>query len=154
VDSGTDKVYQYDNATSRTSGSQSASTTFALAAGNTNPQGIADPPAPDTMLAPILLRESIAQTQLIRAETPSDFWGMSLAGTNGDNRGLTTPYRSIDDLSHDVLSAFAIDLAPTESLSGLLAYNARPSTLATRRTDNLFGLDLFFASLGEDSSEI
>jgi len=32
VDSGTDKVYQYDNAVSRTSGSQSASTTFALAA--------------------------------------------------------------------------------------------------------------------------
>src|SRR5262249_56658272 len=30
----------------RTSGSQSASTSFALAAGNTNPQGIADPPVP------------------------------------------------------------------------------------------------------------
>jgi hypothetical protein len=29
---------------SRTSGSQSPSTSFALAAGNTNPQGIADPP--------------------------------------------------------------------------------------------------------------
>jgi hypothetical protein len=45
VDNGTDRVYQYDNAASRTSGSQSASTSFALAAGNTNPQGIADPPA-------------------------------------------------------------------------------------------------------------
>ena len=31
---------------SRTSGSQSPSTSFALAAGNTNPQGIADPPVP------------------------------------------------------------------------------------------------------------
>jgi hypothetical protein len=48
VDNGTDRVYQYDNAVSRTSGSQSASTSFALAAGNTNPQDIADPPAPGT----------------------------------------------------------------------------------------------------------
>jgi hypothetical protein len=44
VDSGTDRVYQYDNAVSRTSGSQAASGSFALAAGNANPQGIADPP--------------------------------------------------------------------------------------------------------------
>jgi hypothetical protein len=46
VDSGTDRVYQYNGAATRTSGSQSAAASFALAAGNTNPQGIADPPAP------------------------------------------------------------------------------------------------------------
>jgi DNA-binding beta-propeller fold protein YncE len=46
VDNGTDKVYQYVGAAGRTSGSQTASATFALAAGDTNPQGIADPPAP------------------------------------------------------------------------------------------------------------
>jgi hypothetical protein len=51
VDSGTDKVYQYANARGKTSGSQSAAATFALAAGNTNPQGIADPPPPGSMLA-------------------------------------------------------------------------------------------------------
>ncbi len=45
VDNGTDRVYQYTAAASRTSGSQSPATSFALAAGNTNPQGIADPPA-------------------------------------------------------------------------------------------------------------
>jgi hypothetical protein len=44
VDNGTDKVYHYVGAASRTSGSQNAAATFALAAGNTNPQGIADPP--------------------------------------------------------------------------------------------------------------
>lgn len=44
VDSGTDRVYQYNAAVGRTSGSQSAATSFALASGNTNPQGIADPP--------------------------------------------------------------------------------------------------------------
>jgi hypothetical protein len=47
VDSGTDRVYQYNAAATRTSGSQSAALTFALAAGNANPQGIADPPAPE-----------------------------------------------------------------------------------------------------------
>jgi DNA-binding beta-propeller fold protein YncE len=49
VDNSTDEVYQYTAAASRTSGSQSAAATFALASGNTNPQGIADPP-PANML--------------------------------------------------------------------------------------------------------
>ncbi len=43
VDASTDRVYQYDGGTSRISGSQVASTSFALASTNTNPQGIADP---------------------------------------------------------------------------------------------------------------
>lgn len=43
VDSGTDRVYEYTNARSRISGSQAAATSFALAAGNTSPQDIADP---------------------------------------------------------------------------------------------------------------
>ena len=50
VDSGTDKVYQYTAAASRTSGSQTAAATFALAPGNTNPQDIADPPVPGSQL--------------------------------------------------------------------------------------------------------
>jgi streptogramin lyase len=45
VDNGTNKVYDYTAAASRTSGSQNAASTFALAANNTNPQGLADPPA-------------------------------------------------------------------------------------------------------------
>jgi len=52
VDSGTKKVYQYAGAAYRhTGGSQAAAATFALAAGDTNPQGIADPPPADTPLA-------------------------------------------------------------------------------------------------------
>ncbi len=51
VDSATDRVYQYDGAASRTSGSQTPSTSFALAAGNTNPQGIADPPPATALLS-------------------------------------------------------------------------------------------------------
>jgi hypothetical protein len=49
VDSGTDRVYQFNGAAFRTSGSQSAAAYFALAAGNTNPQGIADPPPAGTL---------------------------------------------------------------------------------------------------------
>ncbi len=50
VDSGTDKVYEYVHSRSKTSGSQSAAVAFALAPGNTNPQGIADPPPPGARL--------------------------------------------------------------------------------------------------------
>ncbi len=51
VDSGTDRVYQYTNGRSRTSGSQAASAVFGLAVGNTNPQGIADPPPASSLLS-------------------------------------------------------------------------------------------------------
>jgi hypothetical protein len=51
VDNGTLKVYQYTAAASRTSGSQNAAASFALAANNTNPQGIADPPTAGDVLA-------------------------------------------------------------------------------------------------------
>lgn len=44
VDNATDRVYEFAGAASRTSGSQAPLASFALAAGNTNPQGIADPP--------------------------------------------------------------------------------------------------------------
>jgi hypothetical protein len=50
VDSGTDRVYEYTDARANTSGNQTASATFALASGNTNPQGIADPPLASYML--------------------------------------------------------------------------------------------------------
>jgi hypothetical protein len=50
VDNGTNKVYQYTAAASRTTGSQSAAASFALAANNTNPQGIADPPTAGDLL--------------------------------------------------------------------------------------------------------
>ncbi len=49
VDKGTAIVYQYNAAAGVTSGSLSASSSFALAAGNTNPQGIADPPTGDSV---------------------------------------------------------------------------------------------------------
>lgn len=44
VDSSSDSVYRYNAATAKTSGSLKASSVFALAVANANPQGIADPP--------------------------------------------------------------------------------------------------------------
>jgi hypothetical protein len=52
VDSGTLKVYDYAAAAGRTSGSQAAAATFALAPGDTNPVGIADPPPSGLVLTP------------------------------------------------------------------------------------------------------
>jgi len=53
VDNSTLKVYQYVGAASRTSGSQNAAATFALASGDTNPQGIADPPPESLLTQPV-----------------------------------------------------------------------------------------------------
>jgi hypothetical protein len=60
VGNGTKKVYQYTAAVSLTSGSQTAAATFALAAGDTNPQDIADPPPPGTRIIPAPLPEHAA----------------------------------------------------------------------------------------------
>jgi hypothetical protein len=60
VDNGTDKVYQYVGAASRTSGSQNAAASFVLAAGNTSPQGIAGPPVLGEMNPPAPLRELLS----------------------------------------------------------------------------------------------
>jgi subtilisin-like proprotein convertase family protein len=57
-------------AAGRTSGSQNAAAVFALAAGNTNPQGIADPPPPEMLLA--------------SSPPPALAWGGSASLTPGD----------------------------------------------------------------------
>jgi len=44
IDNRSDRVYQFDAAASRATGSLAPSTSFPLTAANTNPQGIADPP--------------------------------------------------------------------------------------------------------------
>ncbi len=60
VDNGADRVYQYDNAAGVTSGSLTASLSFALAPGNTNPQDIADPPVASASAKPSLRRKKPA----------------------------------------------------------------------------------------------
>ncbi len=86
VDSGTDRVYEYANSRGRNSGTYAATVSFALAAGNTNPQGIADPPPPGdsvqlatSAMAPLMTSKAIdsAFTQLsddfVRSRVGSTF---------------------------------------------------------------------------------
>jgi uncharacterized repeat protein (TIGR01451 family) len=51
VDKGTDRVYQFSAGASRTSGSQSAASSFPLGSGNSSPEGIADPPPASNKVA-------------------------------------------------------------------------------------------------------
>lgn len=65
VDNASNRVFQYADAASRTNGSQLAFASFALAPGNTNPQGIADPPA--TGVAPVV-SASVQSSELAVAQ--------------------------------------------------------------------------------------
>jgi hypothetical protein len=76
VDKGTDRVYQYTAAASRTSGSQTAAATFALAPGDTNPQGIADPPP--HMLLTSAFTPVFQETPAVAAVSGAVSSGMSL----------------------------------------------------------------------------
>jgi hypothetical protein len=93
VDNGTDEVYQYTAAASRTSGSQSAAATFALAPGDTNPQGIADPPPTDMMLT----QATDSASPRIFAAATAPIRLMSPKGLD-----LTTQIPSLPALSLDV----------------------------------------------------
>ena len=68
VDNATDRVYQYNAAATFANGSShAADVAFALAVGNTNPQGIADPPAPSSLLTtetPVLAEPVSAEAAL------------------------------------------------------------------------------------------
>ena len=69
VDSSARFVLRYSAGTSLTSGSSGATVAFALAAGNTNPQGIADPPAPGSGLSagPAAVSDDAAAQTLLAA---------------------------------------------------------------------------------------
>ncbi len=92
VDNGTDKVYQYDAAVGLTSGSRSASSSFVLAAGNTNPQGIADPPAP--IAADSREKETVGSLQV--ASTATLTCPMWNAVVNSDSDAKIEIERDVD----------------------------------------------------------
>ncbi|MFO0810864.1 MAG: Calx-beta domain-containing protein [Gemmataceae bacterium] len=101
VDNVSLKVYQYTGAATRTSGSQSASAKFALAAGNTNPQDIADPPAPEMLLPPMSVAKSTATPlEAPSADGLSVFAGVALASDEPHPaRGVARePFRSPEPL--------------------------------------------------------
>jgi hypothetical protein len=116
VDSGTDRVYQYNAAATFANGSShAANVAFALAAGNTNPQGIADPPAPGSQL--------VTETPVLSAE----------ANLRGNDAALASMY-------YEPLKKVRIDTVrrsesrAVESLTHDLSYTVGAS--ANRSTDN------------------
>jgi len=88
VDSGTDRIYEYSGATGSLSGGLIASKTYALAAGNTNPQGIADPPRPDEM-AEAIESSLVVNEQYIDQQINPYFNAFAATDVNSD--GVTTP---------------------------------------------------------------
>ena len=116
VDSGTDLVYQYNDSAILTSGSQSAAAVFALAAGNTNPQGIADPPSPGSLLA--------GATSSVSAPTASSsmFVPQSVAGVSSSPlRKVTSELTMSDNLvcSESAESRESTDLEGSRTELGL-----------------------------------
>jgi hypothetical protein len=97
VDSGADRVYQYIAAASRTSGSQSAATSFALAAGNTNPQGIADPPSPQASQLIERSRRARPSTELVRVRALDNYLSTEVE-EEGKRRSVTIADRFVDTL--------------------------------------------------------
>ena len=92
VDPGTDRIYQYDAGTARLTGTQEPSVSYALAATNTNPQGIADPLVATLDLAAPQIAGSTASAvagQLVRRDdvvdrTVDELSRLPIAGMTND----------------------------------------------------------------------
>jgi hypothetical protein len=89
VDNVSLKVHQYTGAASRTAGSQNAAATFALNPFDTNPQGIADPPAPGTPLLPDSVTnrpfESVGTENLTARSVPTRIFSPEAVGWLAQN---------------------------------------------------------------------
>ncbi|MCC6491491.1 MAG: hypothetical protein IT424_00535 [Pirellulales bacterium] len=121
VDSGTDRVYQYNAAVGRTSGSQSASSSFALATGNTNPQGIADPPTTEAMLVQRLApahRDAFVLPLTLESLRPQ----LSRTAEREPAGGISSARRTVEPLTSYASSpkpAMGHRLAPADADSAL-----------------------------------
>ncbi len=137
VDNGTDKVYQYVGAASRTSGSQNAGATFALASGNTNPQGIADPPTADMHLTPATV-SSPSNTQVTTASSSTSVPLGGLTPTAAGGR----PTSAADQLFADftLLLTEARNASPSGTFSAPAIWQSIDA-LALQRLDALFNME-------------
>ncbi len=116
VDSGTDRVYQYNAAATFANGSShAADVAFALAVGNTNPQGIADPPARDSLL--------VTDTPILSEPVSAE------AALRGTDAALASMY-------DEPLKKFRVDTVPRSESLGVehntrdLSYTVGASALA------------------------
>jgi sugar lactone lactonase YvrE len=154
VDNGTDKVYQYIGAASRTSGSQNAGATFALAAGNTNPQGIADPPTAEMLLTPT----AVSSRSNSRGTTAASSTSVPSNGVPSNGSPMSAADQLFANLARILSDARN---AYQSELSSVPAMWQNADALALQRLDALLSMeagakgmkkdalmrDLFFASL-------
>ena len=85
VDASTDRVYQYDTATTRLTGIQEPSTFFPLVTGNGNPQGIADPLDAGLSVAEMPLAPATAGSSITMATDRSVIGSLLAAIGTGSN---------------------------------------------------------------------
>ncbi len=88
VDNATDRIYEYSGATGCVSGGIIASKSYALAPGNTNPQGIADPPGPGDE-AVTTESSLVVNEQYINPDINPSFNTFNATDVNSD--GVTSP---------------------------------------------------------------
>jgi hypothetical protein len=149
VDSGTASIYRYNAAASRTTGSQTADAVFQLASGNTNAQGIADPPPGFSSTVPsfVTASQTLPSLPLDRIASGKDSvlagWSAApLVGGDAQFGGKKS--------NRTVAASRAVDwigsLVDARSSSGLLAEDRG----ITRHTDK-FKSD-YFATTDETSS--
>jgi hypothetical protein len=140
VDNGTDRVYQYTGAATRTSGSQSAATSFALAAGNTNPQGIADPPPAGTLQH--ASRKASASWMAHAAATPTPAQDRAVRTKSASLVARERAFAAFDSRQYDVVDlrvAAKLDLA---SESGTAEFETDTSDEDDNSTSDGAFLDL------------
>jgi len=154
VDSGTDKVYEYADARAKTSGSQSASATFALAAGNTNPQGIVDPPPPgDSVRLPNAVMTPATASGLVAPMANSNASDIALSQLSDDivrSRASRTFERGRADSEQS--------LSPPQSRNSVIAFStqqfmqpARSENRASSQAKRLVGTtDDIFSNWSSD----
>jgi len=146
VDSGTDRVYEYSAARSRVSGSQAAGITFVLASGNSNPQGIADPPPVAQSTA---VRQSSSETTFSTMATIASRSSPALATDRGLRPALQEFILSNEQDRFSDLVSLAKSAASRDKLSDLELPTHRLQMSAVHDMDDLFLLDGVFETIDE-----
>ncbi len=151
VDSGTDTVYEYDNARGTALPSLPASA-FALASGNTNPQGIADPPPSGSGL---VVARPPAVPSVSAIAPPLDSVRPNPVTVNRWNDGQSKDL-PLSDVPAAWLSGLKATSLETTRNPLTLPLESHPLPLAdaTDHTDHVFSLDDPFDTLDESLLEL
>jgi len=145
VDSGTDRVYEYDAARGRTSGSQAAGITFALASVNSNPQGIADPPPPVKLAAEPQRSSAATDGITTMIASPSSLVLKTDRGLRDEPQDVSL---SIDQAQHSNIASRATFTDNRDHLSGLVAAKLAKVSSASD-VDDLFASNGTFESIDD-----